>query len=347
MAAFVVAAAAISGHAAAQSQSTDSADARLWAEVQALAAPPASLPSDPTARFEAIAAQRERLLERARLYLIVYPGGEHREDAIRVELGTLYELTTLGRVPLSELRERLRHWAATNDPAARQEAAYWQILADRMARPPAADSQPLARLDASLAEAYRDYIRTYPASRYAPALASAVFEFGEESGQVELGREMLKVLEASHPSHTTTELLAARLRRRDAVGQKFALDLTTTEGLRVTTSQAAGGPLIVVAWAGFDRPSRRCVQEIEKVRSTHPALRVVGVSLEASREKLAADCKELGISWPQACDGMGWAGAFARQWGIDRLPMVFVIGPDGVLRGTCDDDSWREWIGGP
>ncbi len=289
---------------------------------------------------------RRRLLEKARLYLSVYPGGPRRDEVVRLELKALFEIATLSGGAYGPLQERVEAYLRRPpSEAALYEAAFWAIHCRRLTQASATSrptSAPIARRDADLADAYRRYIEQYPGSRYAPRMATLLFDVAAGRGDEDAMRQVVAQLRRSFPEHPVAALLTAQLRRRDAVGRPFALAFETADGRRVDTTESKGRPVLIVVWAGFSEPARLCVRRIEAFRQGQPELCVVGVNLDESEDRMNAVCTELGLAWPQFNDEMGWANRFALQWGIRALPQVFVVDREGRLSGSSGAEGWRE-----
>ncbi len=324
------------------------AESRLWATIVALRDPgPATQPfSDWFDQALSRAAARRAALHS---YLTIYPGGRHRDEAIALELETLFELATLQSRPPDELRQRLAE-LQRNPPsrAARHEAAYWELICRRYDAPPstAPASQPtpaeVRGPDADLLAAMREYLRLYPDSRHSPRLTHELFQEAQLRGDVDALRGLAAYAQEHFPQHMIAAELAARVRREDALGRPFVLRFTDADGREIDTAAARGRPALVVVWAGFDEAARRCVQAVERFRRDNPQFRVLGVSLDESRAALAAAARELDIDWPQYFDGLGWGHAFVRAWGVLRIPTVFVIDADGRLVGVTGGDRWLD-----
>jgi len=106
------------------------------------------------------------------LYLTLYPGGAYRDEAVHIELQTLFELATLEDGDFEPLCRRVQELlAAPPSPDAEQEAAFWEVTCRRVARvrgrdadtqPTTAASQPAAPLavaDTEMLAAYAAYLR--------------------------------------------------------------------------------------------------------------------------------------------------------------------------------------------
>ena len=325
-------------------------EADLWRRITALEqAVPAMQPYEEW--FKAAERQRLALSEKVRLYLTLYPGGAHRDEAIRIELATLFELGTLRGKDLNPLCERVAEYLRSPpSEVAEHEAAFWQIICRRFETSattvPATDqptSAPFSAPDAALLAAYRRYIQHYPSSRHVPRLATLLYE--DAARRVDRGAQhaILAHLREHFPSHAVTRALQAARNRTESVGRPFWLSCRTTDGRALDTRKHLGQPVLIVVWAGYDESARRRVQEVEQFRRAHPSVHVVGVSLDESPEKMAFAARELGIAWPQYNDGLGWGNEFVRMWGVRRLPCVFVIDRAGRLQGAGSNDRWRSW----
>ncbi len=342
---------ALSTAVVAQSRSTlpesqpVSRDEALWQEI--LAANRALSATEPYSQnVEAALQPRRTLLERARVYLSAYPGGRRRDEVVRLELKALFEIGTLsgGRYqPLQkQVEEYLRH---PPSEVALYEAAYWKIRCERLARIAATSqpsSAPVTGNDPALHQAYRSYIQQYPRSRHVPRMATELFDAAAAAGDLAEQRRLAGLLGQHFKGHAVTELLAAQLRRHEAVGEPFSLTFQTIDGSEVDTARWKGRPVLIVVWAGFSERSRACVREIEALRSQQPDLQVVGVNLDDAEQKMTAACRELGLTWRQYNDGMGWANRFVRQWGVRAVPWVFVVDRRGRLVGSSGAAGWRQ-----
>lgn len=320
-------------------------DELLWQEICRLDRQPAE-PGQYELRLARLRESRQALLEKVRQYLTTYPGGPRRDAAVRIELRTLFDLGTLAGGDYELLCRRVDDYLQRPPSrAALHEAAYWAIYCARLGtRAPASApaSAPFGLLDPQLLGAYREYITRYPDSRHVPRMATVLFDAAAQRHDLEQMRELVGRLERSFPEHLATATLRARLRRREAVGRPFVFSFESPEYGKVDTARWRGEPVLIVAWASFCPAARECVSQVEALRAAHRELHVVGVNLDASPERMRAACAELGLDWPQFNDRRGWANSFVLQWGVRRIPWVFVIDRAGRLVGSGGTDEWRE-----
>lgn len=320
-----------------------SPDEVLWQEICQL---DREMPGEESyaARLELLLRRRRALLEKVRQYLTTYPGGARRDEVVRLELRALFEIGTLLGGAYEPLCRRVdAYLRRPPSEAALHEAAYWAIHCRRLDSTSAASqpaSAPAARHDRELLAAYREYVEQHPRSRYVPRMATVLFDAAADHQDVLEMRRLVGQLRRCFPDHVATASLAARLRCSEAVGQPFSLTFETPGDGQVNTAQWRGQPVLIVVWAGFIPEARACVAKIEAFRLDHPEVRVVGVNLDDSEQQMRAVCRELGLNWPQFNDGRGWANRFALQWGVRKIPWVFVVDRAGRLVGSCGAGGW-------
>ena len=63
---------------------------------------------------------------------------------------------------------------------------------------------------------------------------------------------------------------------------------------------------------------------------------VVGISLDKAgdRQKLLDFIAKENMPWPQHYDGKFWKNEYVVQYGIQAIPAMFLLGPDGKVATT-------------
>jgi hypothetical protein len=314
----------------------------LWQQVRSQQSlPPQSQPY--AAWCTAAAARREALLATLKRYLTLFPGGQHRLEAVHLELQALYDLGILRGGDFSRLGERAG-WYLEHTPAldpAHWEAGWWQILCRRLTGPPV-DSPFIERPDDELRDAWAEYVRQYPRSGRVPWLAERLFEDARKRGDFERLRETVGLLMRNFPDDPITARLQARLRRIEAEGRPFWLAGELIDTSRLDTRQCLGRPVLIIAWNPNDPLAQQYMAQARDYCRANPQFEHVGVSLAVDRQDLEEACARLGLDWPQFDDSLGPASHFARQWGLDGAFCAFVIDRQGRLIGWAEDEGWQE-----
>ncbi|NUQ50088.1 MAG: TlpA family protein disulfide reductase, partial [Phycisphaerae bacterium] len=319
-------------------------DEALWRRILELSTLPAAPASQPyEAHVADIRDRRTRLVELARSYRALHPGGRRRDEVIRIELQALFDLGALDRGDFTalcrEVDDLLRHPPSQD---ALHEAAYWAITCRRLSQadPRRPAFAALSPADARLIEEYREYIRRYPASRHVPRLAQIVGEAAHREFDEAIIDELADVCRRHHAGHATTRWLEGLLRRREALGAPFDAELTLLDGSVQRVSAWRGTPVLVVVWSAEEGVSEHRVREIAEFAGSKPELRVIGVNLDDSVAECSTAAARMGLTWPQHVAPFGPGGAFAQRWGIRRAPVVFVIDRAGRLVAVSEGSEW-------
>ena len=117
------------------------------------------------------------------------------------------------------------------------------------------------------------------------------------------------------------------------VGDKPALEFTSLQGTQVSLSSLKGKIVVVDFWATWCGPCMREAPHMVQVNEKYSGqgMQIVGISLDNDPKAALRVAQQIGLNWPQACDGGGWGSAFARDWGVHSIPHTFIVGPDGTV----------------
>jgi thiol-disulfide isomerase/thioredoxin len=149
---------------------------------------------------------------------------------------------------------------------------------------------------------------------------------------------------------------SAAVRKRNENAQKLAAiegKPLTIRGVRAdgsafSTADWKGKVILVDFWATWCAP---CVAELPRIQQAYAkhhdkGLEVIGVSCDNKAADLSAFLvKRPEMSWPQLFDASrpGWH-ALATEYGVDSLPMMFLIDRNGVCRSVHANDDFEQQI---
>ena len=133
--------------------------------------------------------------------------------------------------------------------------------------------------------------------------------------------------------------IAGTRRRTEAIGKPFELEFTEAiNGSPITMKDFKGKVVVIDFWATWCGP---CVAEMPHMKEIYAqyhdrGVEFIGISLDQPKEDGGLDSlkkyvKEEKIPWPQYYQGNGWESKFSRSWGINSIPAMFVVAPDGTL----------------
>jgi peroxiredoxin len=127
---------------------------------------------------------------------------------------------------------------------------------------------------------------------------------------------------------------ASRLKQLDAIGKPVAMQFAAVDGRAVDVAKLKGKVVLVDFWATWCVP---CVGEVPHVKAAYDqfhakGLEIVGVSLDREKESLTQFIAEHKMEWPQYFDGQEEENKFARQFGVETIPALWLIDKQGNLR---------------
>jgi thiol-disulfide isomerase/thioredoxin len=137
-------------------------------------------------------------------------------------------------------------------------------------------------------------------------------------------------IQPPHPA-----LSAAGGEGRARGGKELEITGPTLTGEAFSIRQWRGQIVFVDFWATWCVP---CVAELPTVRRVYErhhkdGFQIVGVSLDSDRERLEQFIKQKEILWPQIFfdepGKQGWQNPLARKYGIQAIPMSFLLDPEG------------------
>jgi thiol-disulfide isomerase/thioredoxin len=151
--------------------------------------------------------------------------------------------------------------------------------------------------------------------------------------------ELLKRVAANYPDSKFADSARVSLKKIESVGKPFALEFNDAiTGNKVAMKDLKGKVVVIDFWATWCGP---CVHEMPTMKALYAKyhgqdVEFIGVSLDEPKEdggldKLKDFVSRNAITWPQYYQGKGWESEFSSGWGIDAIPAVFVVDPQGNL----------------
>ena len=187
------------------------------------------------------------------------------------------------------------------------------------------------------------------------AKAKSVDEFIAFAPKDERGAELLDLLSLSfkdepaeqmalyariikeYPDSSPAEMARGKLRQLDPVGKPFVLEFTEAKSGAVISMKGLKGKVVVIDfWATWCGP---CVAEMPALKKLYAeykdrGVEFIGVSLDykdGGLDQLKAFVTKEEIAWPQYFQGDGFASNFSTSWGINSIPVVFLVDQEGKL----------------
>ena len=122
-------------------------------------------------------------------------------------------------------------------------------------------------------------------------------------------------------------------------GDKPNIAMKTVDGRAVTSAILKGRIIVFDFWATWCGPCMAEVPHMIQVNQKYAdqGVAIIGISLDNDLNSMTTVARQQGMTWPQICDGGGWASPIAKAWAVTSIPHAVILSPDGEIL----------WIGYP
>lgn len=135
------------------------------------------------------------------------------------------------------------------------------------------------------------------------------------------------------------ERLIASIKDKLGIGKPAqAINGTTVSGKPYTLANQKGSVVLIDFWATWCPP---CRAEMPNLKRLYDELHsqgfdIVGVSCDSKKHPVDTYLAEINVAWPMVYSGDGMEDAAAKAYGVNSLPMYFIVDRQGVLRFSSD-----------
>lgn len=187
-----------------------------------------------------------------------------------------------------------------------------------------------------------DYVRAHPSSYISSFEIYRNFSYNPDANQLDsLYKELDASVQSAYFGRKINDIL--RKAKLTAVGQS-APDFTLADanGKSVSLASFKGKYVLIDFWASWCGPCRR--ENPAVVKAYHQfhdkGFDILGVSLDDTRADWLEAIKKDDLSWTQVSDLKGWKNDAAIEYGIQGIPMNFLLNPEGkiIAKGLRGED---------
>jgi thiol-disulfide isomerase/thioredoxin len=155
-------------------------------------------------------------------------------------------------------------------------------------------------------------------------------------------KELADRILREYPKSPVVARVEADRKLGEAVGKPMVLAFNDAITGKPMSMEGLKGKIVVMDfWATWCGP---CVAEMPKMKKLYAeykdkGVEFLGISLDQPEDKgglkaLKEFCAKNEITWPQYYQGNFWQSEFSSKLGINSIPCVFVVGPDGIVLTT-------------
>lgn len=113
-------------------------------------------------------------------------------------------------------------------------------------------------------------------------------------------------------------------------GPAPTFNLEAVDGQTVNMSDLKGRLVVLNFWATWCVPCIKEMPEFQKAHeSLHPKVKIIGINLAESKEKVGEYIRDKGLSFSILLDAYG---NVSQEYRVVNLPVTFFITPDGIIR---------------
>jgi thiol-disulfide isomerase/thioredoxin len=118
------------------------------------------------------------------------------------------------------------------------------------------------------------------------------------------------------------------------------------DGSEVDLQKLRGKVVLIDFWATWCGPCMAELPNVVKAYEQYKAkgFEIIGISLDEDSADLTRVLKTKKITWPQYFDGKGWENPYAKKYGIEGIPAMWLVNKAGMVTDTDATEELAEKI---
>jgi len=150
-------------------------------------------------------------------------------------------------------------------------------------------------------------------------------------GEVEAAKKWYERFATDFPKHPLAAKARGAVRRLTCVGAPVTLKGATIDGGAIDLAQYRGKAVVIHYWSTSAPSCRDDHERLLELYEKYGGAKfdVIGVSLDPSKEEVAAYLKEQKLPWKQIFEPGGFDSRPANEMGVITLPMLILVNAEG------------------
>lgn len=181
-------------------------------------------------------------------------------------------------------------------------------------------------------EMEKGMVKYYKEQAFAPFIL--LFEMTNELSLDELKafRGQLDSALNAHPYTKELDELIANKEFKVGV-QAPAFAIRGMDGQEIELKDFQGKYVLLDFWASWCGPCRREMPNVVRLYKECKGknFEIIGISLDQKEADWKKAVKDLGMTWPQACDFQVWQSPVARKYNLSAVPYTILVNPEGKV----------------
>lgn len=251
-------------------------------------------------------------------------GEQDHIDAIYEHAGSLYERDRKSRAAI-EAGQVLISFARMNAQRFGQEEPRWLEEYSRLAR---------------------QFAKNFPhEERQAVPVLMAAGQSCEFHNLTNDAIQCYATIRDQYPENPAASRATAILRRLNLKGQTLRFAGPTLNGTYINASEMTGKPMLVVFWTTQAKPFAKQLEKLQELlgQIDSDRLNIVSVNLDDDDNESAVQTflETNGLNWPTIFqtepETRGWNNPIATYYGIQSVPLYWVVSSKGIVVETADN----------
>jgi thiol-disulfide isomerase/thioredoxin len=180
-----------------------------------------------------------------------------------------------------------------------------------------------------------DYAGSHPSSYVSAFEIYSNFSYNLDKDQLDaIYKKLDSTIQASYFGKKISKTL--EIANQTAIGKPAPLFAQNDiQGKSVPLASFKGKYVLIDFWASWCGPCRAENPAVVKAYKHYHSkgLDILGVSLDEDKDKWAEAIKKDQLNWAQVSDLKGWENSAAMQYGVQGIPMNFLLDPQGEIIG--------------